>query len=77
MVTGEVMLGPMKSGRGRDWRRAWPEVKGKGVPGPVLALARMGAYDALVMRRRLDSGLLRKGRLVSGRLKRGEVSVAS
>ena len=43
MVTGEVMLGPMKSGRGRDWRRAWPEAKGKGVPGPVLALARMGA----------------------------------
>lgn len=43
MVTGEVMLGPMKSGRGRDWRRAWPEAKGKGVPGPLLTLARMGA----------------------------------
>ena len=75
MVTGEAMPGPMKSGRGRDCRREWPEMKGKGVPGPLLM--RMGTWVALVTRRRLGSGLLRKGRLESGRLlKRGELDVS-
>lgn len=75
MVTGEVIPGPMKSGRGRDCRREWPEVKGKGVPGPVLL--RMGTWVALVTRRRLGSGLLRNGRLESGcLLKRGELDVS-
>lgn len=40
MVNGLLMLGPMKSGRGRDWRR-WPVGKGKGVVG--LLAARTGA----------------------------------
>lgn len=40
IVKGLLMLGPMKSGRGRDWRR-WPVGKGKGVVG--LFTARTGA----------------------------------
>lgn len=36
MVMGDGRPGPMKSGRGRDWRRLCPPaVKGKGVVGPV------------------------------------------
>lgn len=40
IVKGLLMLGPMKSARGRDWRR-WPVGKGKGVAG--LLAARTGA----------------------------------
>lgn len=40
IVKGLLMLGPMKSGRGRDWRR-WLVGKGKGVVG--LLAARTGA----------------------------------
>ena len=69
MVKGLLMLGPMKSARGRDWRR-WPVGKGKGVVG--LLDARTGAKEALVIRRRLGSGLLGEFWLGSGRLKRGE-----
>ena len=36
IVIGVVIPGPMKSGRGREWRLLWPSaVKGKGVAGPV------------------------------------------
>ena len=74
IVKGLLMLGPMKSGRGRDWRR-WPVGKAKGVVG--LLGARTGAYEALVMRRRLGSGLLGEFWLGSGLLKRGEGCPAS
>lgn len=40
IVKGLLMLGPIKSARGRDWRR-WPVEKGKGVVG--LLTARTGA----------------------------------
>ena len=42
MVKGLLMPGPMKSGRGRDWRR-WCEGKGNGVVGLLAAAARTGA----------------------------------
>lgn len=40
MVNGLLIPGPMKSGRGRDWRR-WLVEKGNGVVG--LLTARTGA----------------------------------